>query len=156
MQISKKLCDGFKISIDIIISNIIKEIYFFRYQSYDKYINKIPVLYTHNIFSKFFLMLDDILNSNTRNNNEFGITFYPFLSKDQLNNLKNLKVKNMTVNKIAKIFCLICNLKPLKKMNNKNGEVMINYVEVIKKLSIKGELSKVLRNVINYILIRKK
>jgi len=115
MQISKKLCDGFKISIDIIISNIIKEIYFFRYQSYDKYINKIPVLYTHNIFSKFFLMLDDILNSNTRNNNEFGITFYPFLSKDQLNNLKNLKVKNMTVNKIAKIFCLICNLKSLEK-----------------------------------------
>jgi len=115
MQISKKLCDGFKISIDIIISNIIKEIYFFRYQSYDKYINKIPVLYTHNIFSKFFLMLDDILISNTRNNNEFGITFYPFLSKDQLNNLKNLKVKNMTVNKIAKIFCLICNLKSLEK-----------------------------------------
>ena len=147
MQISRKFCDGFKLSIDIIIFNIIKEIYFFRYQSYDKYINKIPVLYTHNIFSKFFLMLDDILNSNTRNNNEFGMTFYPFLSKEQLNNLKNLKVKNMNVNKIAKIFCLICNLKPVKKMNNKNGEVMINYVEVIKSLSIKGELCKVLRNV---------
>jgi len=75
MQMSKKFCYGFKISIDIIIFNIIKEIYFFRYQSYDKYINKIPVLYAHNIFSKFFLMLDDILNSNTRNNNEFGMTF---------------------------------------------------------------------------------
>ena len=147
MQISRKFCDGFKLSIDINIFNIIKEIYFFRYQSYDKYINKIPVLYTHNIFSKFFLMLDDILNSNTRNNNEFGMTFYPFLSKEQLSNLKNLKVKNMNVNKIAKIFCLICNLKPVKKMNNKNGEVMINYVEVIKNLSIKGELCKVLRNV---------
>ena len=147
MQISRKFCDGFKLSIDIIIFNIIKEIYFFRYQSYEKYINKIPVLYTHNIFSKFFLMLDDILNSNTRNNNEFGMTFYPFLSKEQLNNLKNLKVKNMNVNKIAKIFCLICNLKPVKKMNNKNGEVMINYVEVIKNLAIKGELCKVLRNV---------
>ena len=147
MQISRKFCDGFKISIDIIIFNIIKEIYFFRYQSYEKYISKIPVLYTHNIFSKFFLMLDDILNSNTRNNNEFGMTFYPFLSKEQLNNLKNLKVKNMNVNKIAKIFCLICNLKPVKKMNTKNGEIMINYVEVIKNLSIKGELCKVLRNV---------
>ena len=147
MQISRKFCDGFKLSIDIIIFNIIKEIYFFRYQSYENYIHKIPVLYTHNIFSKFFLMLDDILNSNTRNNNEFGMTFYPFLSKEQLNNLKNLKVKNMNVNKIAKIFCLICNLKPVKKMNNKNGEVMINYVEVIKNLAIKGELCKVLRNV---------
>ena len=88
MLISKKFYEGFKSSIDIIIFNIIKEIYFFRYQSYDKYINKIPLLYSNNIFSKFFLMLDDILNSNTRNNNEFGMIFYPFLSKEQLNKSK--------------------------------------------------------------------
>ena len=147
MQISKKFNEGFKTSIDIVIFNIIKEIYFFRYQSYDKYINKIPVLFTHNIFSKFFLMLDDILNSNTRNNNEFGMTFYPFLSKEQLNNIKTLKVRNMNVNKIAKIFCLISNIKPVKKINQKNGEMMLNYVEVIKSLAIKGDLCKILRNV---------
>ena len=146
MFVSKKFYEGFKSSIDIIIFNIIKEIYFFRYQSYDKFINKIPVLYSNNIFSKFFLMLDDILNSNSRNNNEFGMTFYPFLSKEQLNNIKTLKVKNIHVNKIAKIFCLICNLKPNKKINQKNGEIMINYVEVIKSLAIKGELCKILRN----------
>ena len=147
MGISKKFYEGFKSSIDIVIFNIIKEIYFFRYQAYDKFINKMPVLYSHNIFSKFFLMLDDILNSNTRNNNEFGMTYYPFLSKEQLSNLKTLKVKNQNVNKIAKIFCLISNIKPIKKINQKNGEIMLNYVEVIKSLAIKGELCKILRNI---------
>ena len=147
MLVSKKFYEGFKSSIDIIIFNLIKEIYFFRYKSYDKFINKIPVLFSHNIFSKFFLMLDDILNSNSRNNNEFGIAFYPFLSKEQLNNLKTLKVKNINVNKIAKIFCLITNIKPIKKINQKNGEIMLNYVEVIKSLAIRGELCKILRNV---------
>jgi hypothetical protein len=147
MLVSKKFYEGFKTSIDIVIFNVVKEIYFFRYQSYEKYINKIPAMYSNNIFSKFFLMLDDILNSISRNNNEFGMTFYPFLSKEQLNNIKTLKVKNMNVNKIAKIFCLICNIKPVKKINPKNGEIMINYVEVIKSLAIKGELCKILRNV---------
>ena len=147
MGVSKKFYEGFKSSIDIVIFNIIKEIYFFRYQSYDKFIKKIPVLYSHNIFSKFFLMLDDILNSNTRNNKESGMTYYPFLNKEQVSNIKNLKVKNINVNKIAKIFCLICNIKPIKKINQKNGEVMLNYVEVIKSLAIKGELCKFLRNI---------
>ena len=147
MGVSKKFYEGFKSSIDIVIFNIIKEIYFFRYQSYDKFIKKIPVLYSHNIFSKFFLMLDDILNSNTRNNKESGMTYYPFLSKEQVSNIKSLKVKNINVNKIAKIFCLICNIKPIKKINQKNGEVMLNYVEVIKSLAIKGELCKFLRNI---------
>ena len=147
MCISKKFYEGFKSSIDIVIFNVIKEIYFFRYQSYDKFINKIPVLYSHNIFSKFFLMLDDILNSNSRNNKESGMAYYPFLSKEQISNIKNLKVKNVNVNKIAKIFCLICNIKPIKKINQNNGEVMLNYVEVIKSLAIKGELCKFLRNV---------
>ena len=108
MQVSKKFCKGFLTSIDIVIFNIIKEIYFFRYQSYEKLINKIPLLYSHNIFSKFFLMIDDILNSKTRNKNEFGSSFYPFLSKEHISHLKTLKVKNINVHKISKIFCLIC------------------------------------------------
>ena len=156
MNVSKKFYEAFKSSIDIVIFNIIKEIYFFRYQSYDKFINKIPILYSHNIFSKFFLMLDDILNSNSRNNNESGMIYYPFLSKEQVSNIKNLKVRNINVNKIAKIFCLICNIKPVKKLNPKNGEVMLNYVEVIKSLAVKGELCKVLRNINKLYLNQKK
>ena len=147
MQVSKKFYKGFLTSIDIVIFNIIKEIYFFRYQSYNKFLGKIPVLYSHNIFSKFFLMIDDILNSKTRNNNEFGSSFYPFLSKEHMSNLKTIKVKNINVHKISKIFCLICDIKPVKKINPKNGDLMLNYVEVVKSLAIKGELCKVLRNV---------
>ena len=147
MQVSKKFYKGFLTSIDIVIFNTIKEIYFFRYQSYNNYINKIPVLYSHNIFSKFFLMIDDILNSKTRNNNEFGSSFYPFLSKEHISHLKTLKVKNMNVHKISKTFCLICDIKPIKKINPKNGDLMLNYVEVVKSLAIKGELCKILRNV---------
>ena len=147
MQVSKKFYNGFLTSIDIVIFNTIKEIYFFRYQSYNKFITKIPLLYSHNIFSKFFLMIDDILNSKTRNNNEFGSSFYPFLSKEQISNLKTLKVKNINVHKISKIFCFICDIKPIKKINPKNGDLMLNYVEVVKSLAIKGELCKLLRNV---------
>ena len=147
MQVSKKFCKGFLTSIDIVIFNIIKEIYFFRYQSYEKLINKIPLLYSHNIFSKFFLMIDDILNSKTRNKNEFGSSFYPFLSKEHISHLKSLKVKNINVHKISKIFCLICDVKPIKKINKKNGDLMLNYVDVVKSLAIKGELCKFLRDV---------
>ena len=147
ISISKNFYKGFLTSIDIVIFNIIKEIYFFRYQSYNKFLSKIPLLYSHNIFSKFFLMIDDILNSKTRNNNELGSSFYPFLSKEHINNLKTLKVKNINVHKISKIFCLICDIKPVKKINPKNGDLMLNYVEVVKSLAIKGELCKILRNV---------
>ena len=147
ISISKNFYKGFLTSIDIVIFNIIKEIYFFRYQSYNKFLSKIPLLYSHNIFSKFFLMIDDILNSKTRNNNELGSSFYPFLSKEHINNLKTLKVKNINVHKISKIFCLICDIKPVKKINPKNGDLMLNYVEVVKSLAIKGELCKFLRDV---------
>ena len=147
ISISKNFYKGFLTSIDIVIFNIIKEIYFFRYQSYNKFLSKIPLLYSHNIFSKFFLMIDDILNSKTRNNNELGSSFYPFLSKEHINNLKTLKVKNINVHKISKIFCFICDIKPVKKINPKNGDLMLNYVEVVKSLAIKGELCKILRNV---------
>jgi len=147
MQVSKKFYKGFLTSIDIVIFNTIKEIYFFRYKSYNKFLSKIPMLYSHNIFSKFFLMIDDILNSKTRNNNELGSSFYPFLSKEHISNLKTLKVKNINVHKISKIFCFICDIKPIKKINQKNGDLMLNYVEVVKSLAIKGELCKVIRNV---------
>ncbi len=146
MSISKKFYEGFQSSIDIMIFEIIKEIYFFRFQSYDKLINRIPILYTHNIFSKFFLMLDDILNSNCKNNNEFGMSFYPFLSKEHLNNLKTLKIKNVNVHNIAKIFCIICDLKPFKK-TNKTGDTVLNYIETVKSLALKNTLQKLMRNI---------
>jgi len=139
IRVCKKFYEGFKSSIDLIIFEMIKEIYFFRYQSYKRIINDIPLIFSHNFFSKFFLMIDDILNSNTKSNNEFGMSFYPFLSNDHLNNLKIIKIKNDLIEQISKIFCNICDLKPLKKKE-------FQYFDIIKNLVIKGELIKIMRN----------
>ncbi len=61
-------------------------------------------------------MLDDILNSSC---NELGMTFIPFLSKEQLNDLKKIKINNSLVNTIAKVFCIMCDVKPERKQNAK-------------------------------------
>ena len=87
-------------------------------------------------------MIDDILNSNTKHNNEFGMSFYPFLSNEHLNNLKKMKAKNNYIEQISKIFCNICDLKPLKNINKTEYE----YFDIIKNLAIKGELIKLIRN----------
>ena len=156
MNVCKKFYEGFKSSIDLIIFEMIKEIYFFRYQSYKKIINDIPIIFSHNFFSKFFLMIDDILNSNCKNNNEFGMSFYLFFSNEQLNNLKILKIKNENIEQISKIFCMICNLKPVKKYNIITNKYDYSYIDIVKSLVIKGELNKLMRNCNKLFFNRKK
>ena len=146
INVCKKFYEGFKSSIDVIIFEMIKEIYFFRYQSYKKLINEIPLIFSYNFFSKFFLMIDDILNSNCKNNNEFGNSFYPFLSNEHLNNIKLIKINNDLVEHISKIFCFICDLKPKKELNKKTLKVEFNYFDIIKALAVKGKLNKLMRN----------
>ena len=155
MNVCKKFYEGFKSSIDLVIFEMIKEIYFFRYQSYKKIISDIPMIFSYNFFSKFFLMIDDILNSNCINNNEFGMSFYPFFTNEQLINIKSIKIKNEYIEQISKIFCLICNLKPLKKFNLKINKYEYIYTDIIKSLTVKGELIKIMRNT-NKLLFNKK
>ena len=143
ISISKKFFNGFKYSIDYELFEIMKEIYFVKAQAYAKISNKLPVVFTHNIFSNYFLMLDDILNSNC---NELGMTFIPFLSKEQLNDLKKIKINNNLVNTIAKVFCLMCEVKPERKQNAK-GEIILNYIDKLKLLVINGKILKMLRNI---------
>ena len=156
MNVCKKFYEGFKSSIDLVIFEMIKEIYFFRYQSYNKIINEIPIIFSHNFFSKFFLMIDDILNSNCKNNNEYGMSFYPFLSNEHINNLKIIKIKNDLIEEICKIFCIICDLKPIKIFNIKDEKMEYNYTDIIKSLVVKGELIKLMRNSNKLFFIRKK
>ena len=143
MSISKKFYNGFKCAIDFDLFEIIKEIYFVKAQAYGKIIKKIPVMFSHNIFSNFFLMLDDILNSQC---SELGMTFIPFLSKEQLNDLKKIKLNTELVNVIAKVFCLICDQKPERKQNSK-GEINLMYIDKLRLLVINGKILKLLRNV---------
>jgi len=146
MIICKKFYEGFKSSIDIFIFEMIKEIYSFRYQIYQKLKNKIPVIFSYNFFSKFFLMIDDIINSNSKNGSEFAMSFYPFLSKEQLNDIKILKIKSKNVETISKIFCIICDIKPYKIINKKTGKIDFNYINVVKSLAVKGELLRLMRD----------
>ena len=143
ISISKKFFNGFKHSIDYEIFEIMKEIYFVKAQAYAKIANKLPVVFTHNIFSNYFLMLDDILNSNC---NELGMTFIPFLSKEQLNDLKKIKINSNLVNTIAKVFCIMCDVKPERKQNAK-GEIVLNYIDKLRLLVINGKILKMLRNI---------
>ena len=95
-SISKTFLNGFKYSINILQFSSIKEIYFFRLNTYNEYNEQIPILYSENIFSNFFLMLDNVMNESLSN--------YELLSKKVINELKLLKNGNDYIYDICKIF----------------------------------------------------
>ena len=133
----------FKQSITINCYKIIKEIILFKLQSYEKLYQTIPILFENNIFGKYFLMLDDILNS-IIDPNQFGTNYVPFLSKEHLNEIKNLKSENQYINTICKIFCILFNIK-VEKIANHRGEIVPLYIKTVKILTLKGALPKSMR-----------
>ena len=133
----------FKQSLNINCYRIIKEIILFKLQSYEKLNPIIPILFENNIFGKYFLMLDDILNS-TVDVNQNGINFVPFLSKDHINEIRKLKSDNQYINTVCKIFCVLFNIKVEKKANQR-GEIIPLYIKTVKLLAIKGILPKSMR-----------
>ncbi|MCQ2815722.1 MAG: hypothetical protein MJ252_00510 [archaeon] len=144
MGVNKMFYKGFKYSLEKICLEILKEISFFKIQTYDKLKIKAPILFESNFFSKYFLMLDDILNSEC-SVKENGINYVPFISKEQLNDLKSLKLENDTINIICKILCCILGIK-VQRMVNAKGEVKIKYMQTVKQMAINGSLIKMMRN----------
>jgi len=98
--VNKKWRDGFRTSIDLVIHEILKEIFYLKIQASEKLYKRIPILFENNIFSNFFIMVDDILNVQTN-----------FLSKEQLNDVKNIKLETDLVKVVMKSLCLILNEK---------------------------------------------
>ena len=135
IQYSNEHKKNFKYNIDILLFSIIKEIYFFRFQSYDEHIDNIPLIYSHNIFSQFFLMLDNILN-------EPSASYSELISKEVVNELKLLKGKNECIYQISKIFCDLTEIK----LSKKNKESKKDYIGEIRTLAIKGDLLKIMKN----------
>ena len=133
----------FKQSLNVNCYKIIKEIILFKLETYDKLYQIFPILFENNIFGKYFLMLDDILNS-TVDANQFGTNYVPFLSKEHLNEIRNLKSENKYINNICKIFCILFNIKVEKKANQR-GEIVPLYIKAVKLLAIKGVLPKFMR-----------
>ena len=153
MNVNKMFTKGYINSLDINCIYILKEIFFFKYQAYDKLKNKLPIIYENNIFSKYFLMLDDILNSDIKAEDE-GINYVPFLSKEQLNDIKTLKIESDIVNSITKVLCILLGEKTERKLTPR-GELKNLYLKKIKLLSINGSLLKLMRN-INKLELNKK
>lgn len=105
-SINKKWRDGFRTSIDLVIHEILKEIFYLKIQASEKLYKRIPILFENNIFSNFFIMVDDILNVQNS-----------FLSKEQLNDIKNIKLETDLVKVVMKSLCLILNEKVDRKSN---------------------------------------
>lgn len=103
-SVNKTWRDGFRTSIDLVIHEILKEIFYLKIQASEKLYKRIPILFENNIFSNFFIMVDDILNVQTN-----------FLSKEQLNDVKNIKLETDLVKVVMKSLCLILNEKVERK-----------------------------------------
>ena len=144
LSVNKMFLKGYKNSLDKNCFEIMREIFTFKTQAYDRFIDILPIIYENNIFSKYFLMLDDILNSELKAKEE-GINFVPFLSKEQLNDIKNLKIKSDLVESISKVLCTLLNEKPERKMSAK-GEIKNQYLPTLKTLAINGSLLRRMRN----------
>ena len=143
MNVNKLFFKGFKKSIDKNCFEILKELFIFKLRVYDQLSQKVPIIFENNIFSKYFLMLDDILN-NDLDIHEDGFQFTPFLTKEQITDLKKIKLKSDSINVIAKIACILLNIKPQRKPDKK-GEIKSQYLEAIKTQAVNGKLLKNMR-----------
>lgn len=129
IAVNKKFKESFKCSNNIMISEILKEVIYTKIQLMQKLNKKMPVVFYHNMFSEYFLMIDEIVN------NEF------FFSKEQINDIKNIKVENPLVIKISRIILNLLNEKVEKKILS-SGEIKYLYLEKLKQLAVNGTLFK--------------
>ena len=143
ININKFGVNSFKQNLNIHCYKMIKEIILYKINYYKNLIQIIPLIYENNIFGKYFLMLDDILNS-VLDSNLHGTNYVPFLTKDHMNEIRNMKSNDESINRICKIFCVLFNIK-VEKKGNKNGEIIPLYIKSVKLLAIKGVIPKLMR-----------
>lgn len=144
MGVSKKWHEGFKKGADYIVQEILKEIFFLKLQARERLSKRIPVLFENDIFSDYFLMLDDILN--LENCKEGSKDSSNFLSKEQLNDIKNIKIETDVIKSVAKVICIILGEKPDRK-TLATGEIKTLYLEKLKMMVLNGQLTKLMKNV---------
>ena len=135
--------NSFKQSLNINCYKIIKEIILFKLNSFKNLNQIIPLIYKNNIFGKYFLMLDDVLNS-ALDSSQYGTNFVPFLTKEHMNDIRNIKTNDQIINKICKIFCVLLNIK-VEKKENQRGEIVPLYIKSVKLLATKGIIPKLMR-----------
>ena len=131
--LNKSFYDNFQESLNISIYNILKKIYLLKYNNntFNELYSLIPTIYENNIFSNYFFMLEDILYPGKNN-----ISNISFLSKDDIDYIKNYKAYNELIEIICKIFCILFNIK-IEKAYKDNNSLSNLYIKSVKLCCIK-------------------
>ena len=110
---NKSFYFNFQESLNISAYNILKKIFILKYNTFIDLYPLIPTIFKNNIFSNYFFMLEDILYPEKN-----IISNISFLSKDNINYIKNYKGDSELIDIICKIFCIIFNIKVEKIYDN--------------------------------------
>ena len=137
INFNKSLYYSFQQSLNINCYNILKKIFIIKYNTFNDFYSIIPSIFENNIFSQYFFMLEDVLYPNSLN--------ISFLTKDNINYIKNYKGNNELINTICKIFCIIFNIKVEKAFDNDSYLVNLYIKSVILLCFKENSLNKLIR-----------
>lgn len=129
IQVNKCFYQGFKESINIYINEILKEVLISKMNIFDLMNKYLPEVFAVNMFSDYFLMLTDMVNNDQ------------FFSKEQISDIKKMKIINSQTEKLCKITLAFINENPDVKVLS-TGEVKYLYVDKIKQLANNNTLFK--------------
>ena len=127
----------FEQGLNISCYTILKKIFIMKYNTFNDLYSLIPTIFENNIFSKYFFMLEDIIYP--ENSNIF------FLTKDDINYIKNYKGDNKLIDKICKIFCILFNIKSEKIYNDDYAFVNLYIKSVILFCVKENSLTKLIK-----------
>lgn len=129
IQVNRCFYQGFKESINIYINEILKEVVISKMNIYDLMNKYLPEVFRVNMFSDYFMMLTDIVNNDQ------------FFSKEQISDIKKMKITNSQTEKLCKITLAFIDETPEVKVLS-SGEVKHMYIDKIKQLANNNSLFK--------------
>ena len=132
----------FKKSLNILIENILKEIFMIKYNSFNELYSIIPIIFENNIFSNYFFLLEDIINFNSNKGTKYNLG--SFFTKENINDIKNYKGNNELINSICKIFCCLFNIR-VEKSFDKDYFLINLYIKTVILTAVKGTFQKLIR-----------
>ena len=128
INFNKSLFISFQRSLNISCYNLLKKIFIMKYNTFKDLYPLIPSIFENNIFTQYFFMLEDIIYPEYKN--------ISFLSKDNINYIKNYKGNNELINTICKIFCIIFNIKVEKAFDDEYYLIYL-YIKSVILFSVK-------------------
>ena len=137
ISLNKSFYNSFLESLNISCYYLLKKLFTIKYNTFNDLHQLIPTIFENNIFSKYFGMIEDILYPQNKN--------ISFLTKDNINYIRNYKGNNELINIICKIFCIFFNIKPEKAYDSDYSLINL-YIKSVTLISIKENfLIKIIR-----------